>query len=36
MPGGMRALTGEFHYKDDYAAWWTSSEQNEKMLGVEL
>lgn len=30
MPGGMRALTGEFHYKDDYAAWWTSSEQNEK------
>ncbi|HPX75163.1 MAG TPA: FISUMP domain-containing protein [Bacteroidales bacterium] len=30
MPGGMRALTGEFHYIDDYAAWWTSSEYNDK------
>lgn len=30
LPGGMRALTGEFHYLNDYAAWWTSTEFNSK------
>ena len=26
MPGGIRSFTGDFYYKDRYAAWWTSTE----------